>query len=87
MDNAPNNFFLLDQSHEGHMVLKIVLAVLYLRKRSFTYFFNLFIFNWRIIFYNIMLVSAIYQHKLAMGIHIYFLIEGQLLYNPVWFLS
>ena len=59
MDNAPNNFFLLDQSHEGHMVLKIVLAVLYLRKRSFTYFFNLFIFNWRIIFYNIMLVSVI----------------------------
>ena len=59
MDNASNNFFLLDQSHEGHMVLKIVLAVLCLRKSSFTYFFNLFIFNWRIIFYNIMLVSVI----------------------------
>ena len=59
MDNASNNFFLLDQSHEGHMVLKIVLAVLCLRKSSFTYFLNLFIFNWRIIFYNIMLVSVI----------------------------
>ena len=59
--------------------------------KGFLYYFylikKLFIFNWRIIFYNIMLVSAIYQHKLAMGIHIYFLIEGQLLYNPVWFLS
>ena len=31
---------------------------------------NVFIFNWMIFFYNIILVSDIYQHKSAIGIHV-----------------
>ena len=32
------------------------------------FFLNLFVFNWRIIAYNIVLVSATHQHELAIGI-------------------
>ena len=39
------------------------------KNKVLTYFFNLFIFNWRIIALQCCLVSAIHHHESAIGIH------------------
>ena len=51
------------------LFLHLILAKRPRSDPSIVFVFNKFIFNWRIIFYNIVSVSAIHQHEPAIGIH------------------